>query len=216
MFLRIITILVAILFLSPQETIAQKNNSKWNVHTYFDHLPDTCFYLCDWRDTSEYSMANSGIKTTDLKNGFISFKRHNDEKDFFQIALFKGSGNKDFVTVSTRECESCCCFTPTSFFYLYEDNTWKDVSSTFLPSINPSLFYIDAEQAELLNKLGYYRYNFILPQKGTTIKVELDICDYIVEENEDEITFEQYEKLVSDKKVISLDWNKKLNQFQLK
>ncbi|MEL7121743.1 MAG: hypothetical protein AAFO07_20000 [Bacteroidota bacterium] len=189
---------------------AQQDKLGNNVQFYFDHLPDTCFYLCDWRDNNVYSKE----KIVDIRNGFIAFKTGKDFPDAFQIALFKGN-NKDVIVVSNRECEAFACFTPTSFFYIYENNNWIEASKIILPRISTNLFYDDSSNSDLLDKYGYFRYDFILPQFGTTIKIELDICDYL-QVDYPEVTDQQYDRLIDEKKSVNLVWDRHSNKFEIK
>ncbi len=191
-------------------SFAQKNNPNQNIITYFNNLPDTCFQLCDWRFSE---MQSNAIKTVDVKNGFLSFRHKGQEYDAFQIALFKGVDN-DFIAVSTKECEAFACFTPTSFFYKYENETWTPVDSIILPNIK-SLFYSDSSNTLLMDKYkSYFNLQYRLPQNGFVVKIELDICDYL-QFDYPEVTDYQYDKLINGKKNVYLEWNKASNKFQI-
>ncbi|MEI2738096.1 MAG: hypothetical protein V9F01_04875 [Chitinophagaceae bacterium] len=190
---------------------AQNDNSGNDIETYFNQLPDSCFYLCDWRK----GMAETGIRTVDIRNGFISFKRRKDEIDFFQAAVFKGSNSKRFVAVSTRECEAFACFNPRSYFFLRQKEGWVQADSVLTGGVNLQFFYSDTSVYPLLEKYkGYFHYNYILPRKGTTIKVELEVCDYITEDHP-EVTDTQYLQLVKKKQPVLLVWSRLTNRFRL-
>jgi len=158
-------------------------------------------------------MAETGIKTVDIVNGFISFKRRKEEIDFFQAALFKGSSNKKFVAVSTRECEAFACFNTRSYFFLRQKEGWVQADSLLKAGVKLKLFYSDTSVPHLLEKYeGYFHYNYVLPRRGTVIQVELEVCDYITEDHP-EVTNIQYQKLVKVKRPVSLIWNRLANRF---
>lgn len=204
------TLTVLILLLSFCGS-AQKNNTTWDIESCFNRLPDSCFNLCDWRN----EMAAVGIKTIDKQNGFLSFKRHKEEHDFFQAALFKGSNKGHYVAVSTRECEAFACFHPRSFFFVRQKETLVQADSILFSGITTLLFYQDTSLGKLSEDYqGYFRFNFILPQKGTTVRVELDICDYLTEDHP-AVSEMQYQKLISEKKTILLQWHPKENRFRI-
>jgi hypothetical protein len=203
-------IFINIIILIEFNSFAQSSGSPRDIKFYFDHLPDSCFKLCNWRDPDRHYFE----KIVDVKNGFISFKRDKDFPDFFQMALFKGSNNIDVIVVSNRECEAFACFTPTSYFYQYKNNVWIPADNEIFPKITPENFYKDSYNYDLLNKYGYYSYNFILPQNGTKIKIEIDICDYL-QEDHPEVTDDQYKRLVNERMIIYLNWNNKSNRFTI-
>lgn len=151
----------------------------------------------------------------DIKNGFISFKRRNEEIDFFQSAVFKGSNSTKFVAVSTRECEAFACFNPRSYFFQWQKQGWRKADSLLMPAAYLPLFYQDTLVYPLLEKYkGYFHYNYILPRKGTTIKVELEVCDYIKEDHP-EVTDVNYQQLIKEKRPVFLVWNRQTNSFRL-
>jgi hypothetical protein len=189
---------------------AQPKNNKLNIEAYFNLLPDTCFYLCNWRG----EIAKSVFKTIDNKKGFLAIKRMKNEHDFFQMALFKGKKKEDYIAVSTRECESPACFRPSSFFYQYKMGKWLKADSILFAGIKLELFYSDSSDYNLLKTYGYYKYNYILPQQGTTIRIELELCDYRTTDHP-EVTEQQYEKLVRNNKSVYLAWDSNRNNFQV-
>lgn len=155
-------------------------------------------------------------KVIDIRNGFLSFNSHEGFSDDFQLVLFKGTNNKDIIAVSTRECEVFDCFTPTSFFFIYENGKWVKADTMLLPEITTELFYNDSSNSDLLNKYdGYFRYHYLLPRYGTEIKIELDICDYL-QVDYPRVTDQQYDKLIQKRKPVYLKWEKDSNQFKIK
>lgn len=210
-FHKVYSAVIMILLLQAGSAAAQKDNGRQDIETYFSQLPDSCFYLCDWRK----GMAETGIRTLDNSNGFISFKRRKEETDFFQAALFKGSNNKRFVAVSTRECEAFACFNPRSYFFQRQRQGWIKADSLMMADADLQLFYRDTSFYPMLEKYkGYFHYNYILPRKGTTIKVELEVCDYITEDHP-EVTAALYQQLVKEKQPVLLVWNRKANRFRV-
>ncbi|MEM8527529.1 MAG: hypothetical protein AAGG68_23005 [Bacteroidota bacterium] len=193
-----------------------QSKQKRDIQFYFDNLPDTCFQLCKLKVPSVMS---SHRKVLDIRNGFISFKQwpyDDNDPASFQAALFKGSDNKDIIAVSTRSCgDMFACFYLNSFFYIYEDGNWVKADTLLLPEITLKLFYDDSSNSNLLNKYGHFEYHYILPRYGTEIKIELSICDYLTFDNP-EVTDEQYDKLIREKKVVYLKWEKSSNQFKIK
>lgn len=199
---------VLILIISAGST-AQNNNAKRNIESYFQVLPDSCFNLCDWRN----GMAEAGIKTLDNKNGYIGFKRNEQEPDFFQAALFKTKNGEDFVAVSNRECEAFACFNPRSYFFRRQEDGWVQADAGFFSGINTRMFYPDTAVYHLLdNYAGYFKFNYILPRKGKLIKVELEVCEYIAIDHP-EVSESDYEKLVNEKKIVYLLWDPRAGRF---
>ncbi|MEN0047840.1 MAG: hypothetical protein AAF806_12335, partial [Bacteroidota bacterium] len=130
--------------------------------------------------------------------------------------LFRGSANKDIIAVSARDCgDIFACFELDSFFYIYEDGHWMKADTVVLPEITPKLFYDDPSNSEILEKYGYFNYHYLLPRYGTEIKIELSICDYL-QFDYPEVTDQQYDKLIQEKKVVYLKWEKSSNQFKIK
>ncbi|MEL6720775.1 MAG: hypothetical protein AAFO82_05310 [Bacteroidota bacterium] len=194
-------------------SFGQNNKQRRDIQFYFDNLPDTCFYLCDWRAFEEEL---HGKKVIDIRNGFMSFKFDGGVSDHFQIALFRGTNDKDIIAVSTRECEVPNCFNPTSFFFLYEDGNWIEADTFLLPEITIELFYDDPLNSKLANKYkSFFDYDYLLPRYGTEIKIELSICDYL-QFDHPEVTDQQYDQLIQEWKPVYLKWEKSSNQFKLK
>ena len=184
------------------------------VEDYFYQLPDSVFSDCNWRDSSANGMANSSIKILDSKNGFLAFKRHASEADFFQIALFKGSNKEDYIMVRNQACEHCCCEEPKSYLYQIKEGTWKEVSATRIPILKPSLFISKKPLSDSLEKVNaYYLYKFDLPRFNTIVTVSLEVCDYIVED--EMMGDELYTELVKGIRIRKMVWNKKQNAFKL-
>jgi hypothetical protein len=195
--------------LIPAVSAAQANKTKQNIEFFFKLLPDSCFALCDWRN----SMAEAGIKTLDNKNGYIGFKRNNQEPDFFQAALFKTKAGQNYVAVSTRECEAFACFHPRSYFFFRQEEGWAPADADFFAGINTRMFYPDTAVYHLLDTYpGYFKFNYILPRKGKLVMVELDVCEYIAIDHA-EVTEGQYQQLVSEKKTIYLQWDAVTGRF---
>lgn len=158
-------------------------------------------------------------KVVDIRNGFLAFKQRGYEEEApssFQVALFKGTDDKDIIAVSTRDCGDVFdCHNLASFFYVYEDGNWTETDTILLPEIRTELFYNDSSNSELLDKYGYFDYRYILPRYGTDIRIELSICDYL-QFDHPEVTDQQYDKLIQEKKAVYLKWEKKTDQFKIK
>lgn len=207
---RTILLLAAALFAAIAAP-AQPDKNKPDIETCFNLLPDSCFSLCDWRG----SMAGAGIRTLDVKNGFIAFRRNEEEPDFFQAALFKSKSGQRYVAVNNRECESFACFNPRSYFFLLNGDQWTAADANFFSGINTRLFYTDTSVNRLLDTYpGYFKFDYRLPRKGTLVTVELDVCEYIAIDHP-EVTDEQYQQLISGKRTIYLQWDAAAAKFLL-
>ena len=193
-----------------------QNQQRRDIQFYFDHLPDTCFQLCNLR---ELNVMQYHEKVVDIRNGFLAFKQSGYEEEApysFQLALFRGTDDKDIIVVSARDCGDVFdCHDLVSFFYLYEDGNWAEADTILLPEIRTELFYNDSSNSDLLNKYGYFNYLYILPRYGTEIRIELSICDYL-QFDHPEVTDQQYDKLIQERKAVYLKWEKSSNQFKIK
>ncbi|MTB53756.1 hypothetical protein [Lewinella sp. W8] len=192
---------------SGQDTTAHAT-----VAYYFEQIPDSCFYLCNWR---EYG-GDLGVKHIDTQNRSLSFRQYSDDgfPPSFQMAIFSGRDEQAFVVVSNQECEAPECLRHDSFFFLHREGQLMNADSIVLPNLDFSAFYDKPADAELLNQYpGYGDFDFVLhPEKGE-VTVELLVCDYL-QFDYPEVTDEQYDGLVNHKKTVTLHWNKHRNRFE--
>lgn len=187
---------------------AQNPKNKLNVKDYLELLTDD-YIICPLENCN-------CEKIEDLRNGYISYKKSGDAEAFFQMALFKNYKKQNFFVIHSlrmacADIFDCANTERITHFLKYENNKWVNIKSVIMPEISSSLFYDNSENVKILNKHnGYLNYKYELPRKGTTVKLEIVICDYITEE----ITNQKYEKLIKEKKIRYLKWNKKLTKFQ--
>ncbi|MCB0477226.1 MAG: hypothetical protein KDC84_03630 [Crocinitomicaceae bacterium] len=200
---------ILVLFLGAQFTFGQ------SIEDYFQQIPDSVFQLCNWRDTSENGIANHSIKTLDIKNGFIGFKRNEEEHDFFQAAVYRGSEGQSFILIRNQACEHCCCEEPKTFVYLVENGKWKNVTSTHFPKMELKDFIT---QDILLKNYGdvnnYAEIQVQIPQHGTVSIAKVLFCDYVVED--EIISSDLYERIEKALFTREINFDKKENLFKLK
>jgi hypothetical protein len=193
---------------------AQDTTSTKDLDHYFAQLPDTCFYLCNWREYGE----NLGVKHIGAENRSLSFRQHRGDEfpPSFQMAIFEGRDGQTFVVVSNQECEAPECLRHDSYFFLHRDGHFVRADSLVLPNLGFAAFYDDPVDAEVLGKYpNYGDLDFVLkPAKGE-VEVELLVCDYL-QFDYPEVTDEQYERLISNKKAVTLQWNEHRNRFEIK
>ncbi len=185
--------------------------SAQSISELFQQIPDSVMQICDWRDTSKNSMANTGIKMLDIKNGFIGFQRNKEEGFFFQAALFKGSKGEKFVLIRNQACEHCCCEEPKTFFYQIIKGKWQKAEKG-LPIFRASDFIQHEGLGQKLENIGgYVDFKIDIPRYGTSLKVKMLICDYVVEDGH--LDPDEYEKLLKLNAEQTYLWDKKQNRF---
>jgi hypothetical protein len=196
---------------------AQVIEKKMNIQDYFDLIKDEWFCdMIEWRTK----------KIVDINNGYIAYQRLNEEfEPLFQMALFKDVNRKDIIVIhrpgyacadifdcaETAERKTC--------FLKYEKEEWVDVSHVVLPQILTEHFYEDSTNAKIVNEYAQHAIAYELPQFGQTIKLNLMICDGYINfdypADEPIVSDEQIEKLLKERKILLLNWNKRLGIFQL-
>lgn len=187
-------------------------SSAQNIETIFQEIPDSVMHICDWRDSSKYSMASSGIKTIDVKNGFIGFKRTIEEEDFFQAALFNVADGTKIVLIRTQACEYCCCEEPLTFLYHLEDKIWKEDKENRLPVLRLQQFLTDSLSFVWTFEMeAYVSFKLNVPQHGTKVIVKPLVCDYLIEDQF--LSKDEYDEVVQKLKARTLLFDRQKGIF---
>ncbi len=187
-----------------------------NIQDYFALIKAE--WICDFHDSYK--------KIIDVRNGYIAFSTSENELEpIFQMALFKGYREKDVVVIHLPGYACGDIFAcPTTenrrtYFLKYENEGWVDVSHVVLPQIAIEQFYQDSNNTNIVIKHAPHAINYELPRFGLTIRLKLEICeDYINFDYPDNpiVSDEQIDKLLKERKVLFLKWNKRLGVFQMR
>ena len=204
--MKTLILIVVNITLLISSTTAQNN---MNVKDYFNALPEE-YIVC--------RLENNGYtKVEDIGNGYISYTVPSQKEPFFQITLFKNNKKESFIVMHTKnicgDFFSCKEVNKQTKFLQYEDGKWTNVEDIILPEITPKLFYDNDEYSKLLNNKEDYSYKYKLPRYGTTVEIEIMICDEITESPK--ISYATYQKLESQKKTVYLKFNKELSKFEI-
>ena len=161
-------------------------------------------------------------KIIDINNGYIATQLY----DFgrpppFQMAMFKDNNNAPLIVIRAETCGdhfACAELEEKSSFLKYKNGKWVDVADKVLPKITLEHFFNDKKEVNTLKQLNYHIFRFHPPRIGTTMKVTIEICDYIECDDrvEDAISSKEYERLLKERKTLFLKWDKELGKFQLK
>ncbi|MBC7863585.1 MAG: hypothetical protein IAF38_11455 [Bacteroidia bacterium] len=172
----------------------------------------------------------------DIKNGYYEISSAYDKTKItlIEAALFKNTDSTATIAVSGLKADEQCSF---HHIYFYEYN-WKTdnikpiADKDVLPEFNLKMFfkkssvkktllpYLKAiQKAYLTDSAGIddvldeiYSYRFLIPRSGTTLMINLDICDYIPT-NVVGIKPADWKIVETDFKKITLRYDKKKKRF---
>ena len=189
------------------------------VEDYLTHLPEK-YRTFSGDFVALPPTASSTIK--DSKNGYVAYLSDwDDPYPIFEMALFKPARGEAIVVVSNMKADPLCSEYDT-FFLCKRGAKWQDIRAQVLPKFSARMFFRDAEVAarfaEASEKVGSKQattgeldLHFEPPRTGTRMRVLLDICDYVPEELEDEVSFEEAGEAV---RPVWLDWDKQNGVFK--
>jgi hypothetical protein len=200
-------------------TAFSQHKASWTISEYLQNLPH------EYKTFSGDFQSEPNTETTlvDEKNGYAAFYDrpivNKEAYPIFEIALFRKANGEALLVVSNMLSDPVCTFHHT-FFLQKSENKWIDVESKVLPKLPPRLFFDSVKTAnyylELQNKLDNspeLDLYFAPPRFGTTMKVKLDICDYLPDNFSEKVDFE---KLEQKTRTVSLAWDKKSGTFKKK
>lgn len=204
--------------LSAASVFAQKE--QWTIRDYLKNLPEQ--YKTYSGDFPKPPPAEAIV--LDAENGYAAILsaqagvRSSNPYPVFEMAIFKRSNGELLLVVSNRISDSVC-LTHETFFLQKRGDSWLDVRSRVLPEFAAQMFFTDAHLAEKFQainkkvgnseKLDLY---FAPPRKGTRMSVKLDICDYVPDEFDGKISFDEF---TENAQSVFLDWDKKRGVFKL-
>ncbi|MGR3810389.1 hypothetical protein [Jiulongibacter sp. NS-SX5] len=193
---------------------SQEYETEKNIQDYFELLKEE--WTCDFVGTNE--------KIVDIRNGYISFQPVDSEfEPVFQMALFNDLKEEDLIVVHSPgySCADIfdCAHTDSrlTLFLKYQKGEWLDVGHAVMPEIAIEIFYDDSTNADLVKKYAPHAIAYQLPRYGHTIQLRLEICEgYINYDFPDQplVSDEQIEKLFTERKTISIEWNKREGVFE--
>lgn len=204
--------------LSATFVFAQKE--PWTIRDYLKNLPEQYkTYSGDYpkpppADAIVLDEENGYVAVLNVQSGVSSTNPY----PIFEMALFKRSNGEQIIVVSNTISDSVC-LTHETFFLQKRGDSWLDVRSRVLPKLAAQMFFTEARLAEKFQatnkkvgnseKLDLY---FAPPRKGTQISVKLDICDYVPDEFDGKISFDEF---TGNAQSVFLDWDKKRGVFKL-
>ena len=201
-----IIIITTVFMLFHKETEAQESQKNWNIKDYYDLLKqehDTIrnykYGLCVWYDETDCE------KIIDINNGYIATDFTTFNIPYFQMTMFKDYKSENLIVIHAANCGdyfACAELEELNSFLIYDSGIWVDVSEKVLPQITLEHFFTDKKDVYTLKKLNYHIFRFYLPRLGTTMKVTIEICDYIAYDDMEEnaISYEEYERLLKERK----------------
>lgn len=172
---------------------------------------------CNWLNEKRFK------KIVDIRNGFISYTLLADKEPDLQMALFKDNKKEDLIVIHFKKhvCADYFACPETdgiqTYFLKYEDESWADVSDVVLPPVLVKYFYEDSTNTKIVNTYAPHAIAYELPRFGHIVRLKLEICDDYInyEEIEPKVSDEQIDKLLKDRKIRLLKWDKRFGQFQL-
>jgi hypothetical protein len=215
---RRICAVLLISLLSATSVFAQKE--QWTIRDYLKNLPEQ--YKTYSGDYPKLPPADAIV--LDEENGYAAILNvqagvsSTNPYPIFEMALFKRSNGEQIIVVSNTISDSVCLSHET-FFLQKRGDSWLDVRARVLPKLTAQMFFTEARLAEKFQatnkkvgnseKLDLY---FAPPRKGTRISVKLDICDYVPDEFDGKISFDEF---TENAQSVFLDWDKKRGVFKL-
>lgn len=218
----------SILFIQVSCQVAEQN-----IYDYYQSLPESFFYDADLGENKYVIQKKEGVwicKSTsgnnfspliDLKNGYIEI---NDEgtgggNSYQQIVLFRKIDRSPLIGVTTGSFNGFY-FDSSTTFYEKLGNKWMEAKNVF-PELTIQRFLNPTYRKHGFTKNDIVSPNLttltVLPQHGTTVKVELNFnkYDYLIESNQN-----VYKKQSFSKKEAKQLWerieNISIESFQLK
>lgn len=218
------SILTAIfIFVSAFSAAAQKQAAdEWSIGDYLENLPEK--YKTYSGDFPKPPPKNSII--LDEENGYAAILRtppegmqtFDNDHTVFEMAIFKRVKGEPLIVVSNEISDSVCVWHET-FFLERRGNSWLEVRSRVLPQLSAQMFFKDAKLAAkftaMNKKIGNRAaldLHFAPPRKGTQMKVSLDICDFVPDEFQPEMSFDEFTR---NSESLFLDWDKQKGIFQM-
>lgn len=192
---------------------AQISDNEKTIQDYFDLLKVE--WICEFSDSYE--------KVVDIRNGYLVFKsKDNEMEPIFQMALFKDIKENDLIVIhipgyACADIFDCPATEGRKTYFLKYKEDWKDVSGIVMPPIVTEHFYADSISSNIVDKYASHAVAYELPRYGQTMKLALEICDdYINFDYPDDpvVSDEQIERLLKERKTLSLQWNKSLGVFE--
>ena len=178
-------------------------------------------------------MANDTV--VDLKNGYYAEVK--DDEIIRQAAVFNNSDGTKTLGVTVCIWDFVCFNYVSNFYNISKLNDTLVIveDKSILPEIKILDFIKGTSIAEVLKKYllklkgGYldeeatiddllselYEIKYIIPQKGTSIKAKLEVCDYIPT-NEITIDEKDWEIIMNKPLILKLIYNKNSKKFHLK
>lgn len=219
-----------LLFVKPQSSFASKINILESLELYYSLHPKKAAF----GDITPHK------EIIDIPNGYYAQPFSYDPgknmipANLFEATIFRNTDKTTTLVVTEYNADEQCSWNVTTFFEISSDGKniqekdianyipkieWKSVCKQdaievvkyYLPILKGSYLSENATFEELMKE--FYSFQYKLPQIGTLIKVELNICDYIPN-NEITIPVEKWETILNGTKAVFLKYNKKKKTFE--
>jgi hypothetical protein len=185
-------------------------------------------------DMSKYNHADvQAIDTLiDEKNGYFAVKGY--DQTLCQLTYFKNNDGS-YLVMSTGYYSDMQCANYFTYFHSVPSSLDTAIlmnQSNYMPAISFTDFFVGDSVSKILEQYipqiresylnngtledvinEVYDYHFILPQKGTKLKVELTICDYIPV-NQVEFSETDWSIIETQIKVLSFSYDRKNQKFK--
>ena len=222
MFLSKIILSTVLVFITAFSAHAQKPAAKdWSIADYFKNLPEK--YRTFSGDFSPLSKDSTYI---DEENGYAAYfepeqpgtSSFAQKSPIFEMALFKSETKPPLVVVSNRISDSVCIEYQT-FFLRRVGSKWTEVKREVLPPLNLKMFWSPPNAAQSAARLlkivkeTAISYHFDPPRVGRSMKVSLEICNFL-EDDAPEATVKELEKLIGSATSVRLSWDSGRGEFK--
>ncbi|MCY7344664.1 MAG: hypothetical protein LH614_00435 [Pyrinomonadaceae bacterium] len=206
------------IFITAFSAQAQKPAAKdWSIADYFKNLPKK--YITTQGD---FAQPSAETLVVDEKNGYaaqMDSSRRVTVEPFpvFEMALFKSQTKSPLVVVAHRKINSPC--TDYEIFFLRRaGNRWTEVKQAVMPPLDLKMFWSpgamqSAGRLLKIVKQSQIVYRFEPPRVGRSMKVSLEICDFLIDSAPPAMAAE-LEKLVGSAKPIYFEWDKQNGKFK--
>jgi len=201
---------------APQkDSISPKNPQ--NILDYYKLLPSKYINYRDGDD--EFLGYKANITTLDIDNGYIAYKNKTYASiPLFSCTIFKDVTGKYTLAVNNVHTNNNYSYREHATYFLqYDNGNWIDVSEKVLPKVPSNLFYKNAKLGAVAveytnSQHGVYDYCYLLPQKGTLLKVYLELPET---QTKRAVTDTDFEKLQLKSMPVDLAWDKTTATFTI-
>ena len=223
--MKIISICI-VLFLFVSTALPQKNSVR-TISDYLEKLPKKYITYSDNFDAS----SESSKTVIDNENGYAAFidTSSDPSETFFEMGLFNSQNGEPTLVISNHKKNDVCSIYET-FFLQKKGDEWIDVKSEVAPVLELSMFFSNPvyakkykEMKELYgDRFGRFYYQYVLPKKGTRIKVDPLFCEWDEPATSpappsapQSVPASEDDEILNSAEAIYLEWSKNKGKFEV-